>query len=86
MPSAAKTDARTNDMTEEQYDVAIVGAGPAGATAAILLAKKNRRVALIDRADFPREVTCAGWLNARSATLLETLPVEARPSATGSSA
>jgi geranylgeranyl reductase family protein len=65
-----------NIMSNEQYDVAIVGAGPAGATAAILLAKKQRRVVLIDRAEFPRAVTCAGWLNARSTPLLDELPIK----------
>ena len=60
-------------MDSDQYDVVIVGAGPAGATAAILLAKKGRRVALVDRATFPRPVTCSGWLNARAIPLLKEL-------------
>lgn len=63
-------------MGSETYDVAIVGAGPAGATAAILLAQKDRSVVLIDRAEFPRAVTCAGWLNTRSAELLDELAVK----------
>ncbi|MGB0766574.1 MAG: NAD(P)/FAD-dependent oxidoreductase [Phycisphaeraceae bacterium] len=37
-----------------QYDVIVVGAGPAGATAATLLAKAGRRVALLEREGFPR--------------------------------
>src|SRR5690348_18218738 len=36
------------------YDVAIVGGGPAGSTAATLLAKAGRRVVVIERERFPR--------------------------------
>lgn len=37
-----------------QYDVIVVGAGPAGSTAATLLAKHGRRVILLEREGFPR--------------------------------
>jgi flavin-dependent dehydrogenase len=40
--------------SNNQYDVIVVGAGPAGATAATLLAKHGRRVVLLERDDFPR--------------------------------
>jgi len=83
-PRTPRRRARKNIMANIQYDVAIVGAGPAGATAAILLAKKGRSVVLVDRAKFPREATCAGWLSARSASLLEALPI--KPTAIGQSA
>jgi len=36
------------------FDVVIVGAGPAGASAAAVLAEHGRRVALVERAPFPR--------------------------------
>ncbi|MCX4241013.1 NAD(P)/FAD-dependent oxidoreductase [Paraliomyxa miuraensis] len=38
----------------EDVDVAIVGAGPAGSCLATLLARAGRRVAVVERADFPR--------------------------------
>lgn len=65
-------------MSEERYDVAIVGAGPAGAIAALGLARAERKVVLVDRAAFPRRVTCTGWISARLAPLLEEydLPVK----------
>lgn len=44
------------------WDVVIVGAGPAGATAAMILADRGRTVALIDRHDFPRDKTCGDAL------------------------
>ena len=41
-------------MRGELYDVAIVGGGPAGSTAATLLAKAGRRVVVLEREKFPR--------------------------------
>ncbi|MGB2986276.1 MAG: FAD-dependent monooxygenase, partial [Phycisphaerae bacterium] len=66
-------------MSDSPYEVVIVGAGPAGATAAILMAQKGHRVELVDRETFPREVACAGWLNARSVPLLTELGVAVKP-------
>ncbi|MEV4417915.1 geranylgeranyl reductase family protein [Catellatospora sp. NPDC049609] len=40
------------------YDVAIVGAGPAGSAAALAAARLGARVLLLDRADFPRDKAC----------------------------
>jgi flavin-dependent dehydrogenase len=44
-------------------DVAIAGAGPAGAFAAIILSKAGMRVRLFDRARFPRHKLCGDTLN-----------------------
>ena len=37
-----------------QYDAIVIGAGPAGSTAAAVLAEKGRRVLVIEREKFPR--------------------------------
>src|SRR5438270_13633245 len=41
-------------MNADLYDVAIIGGGPAGSTAAALLARANRRVIVFEREKFPR--------------------------------
>ena len=41
-----------------QFDVVIVGAGPAGCTAAWMLSGKGLRIALLDKDTFPREKIC----------------------------
>src|SRR5438067_6079328 len=41
-------------MNVDMYDVAIIGGGPAGSTAAALLARAGRRVILFEREKFPR--------------------------------
>ncbi|MDO7852824.1 NAD(P)/FAD-dependent oxidoreductase [Hymenobacter convexus] len=40
------------------YDVAIIGAGPAGAACALALRQRGLRVALLDKAQFPRDKVC----------------------------
>jgi geranylgeranyl reductase family protein len=47
-------------------DVIIVGAGPAGATAARTLALGGARVRLVDRAPFPRNKPCGGAISMRA--------------------
>jgi flavin-dependent dehydrogenase len=47
----------------EQYDVAVVGGGPAGSTCARILTAGGARVAVVDRAEFPRVKLCGGWLS-----------------------
>ncbi|MGH2504267.1 MAG: FAD-dependent monooxygenase, partial [Ktedonobacterales bacterium] len=67
-----------------RYDVAIVGAGPAGSTSGIHLARGGLRVALVDRCVFPRDKPCAEYLSPAAEPLLAELGIddllaEARP-------
>jgi geranylgeranyl reductase family protein len=52
------------------YDVIVVGAGPAGSTAAYRLAEAGASVLLLDRARFPRDKPCGGGVTGRAARLL----------------
>ena len=56
-------------------DVAIVGAGPAGAAAAITLAHAGRSVVLLDKATFPRDKICGDGITTGALRLLEELGV-----------
>lgn len=47
------------------YDVVVVGAGPAGATAAKFLAEQGTHVLLLDKNSFPRDKPCGGGLPVR---------------------
>jgi geranylgeranyl reductase family protein len=54
-----------SSMTE-RFDAIVVGAGPAGSTAARLLARDGARVLLLDRATFPRDKPCGGGITFRA--------------------
>ena len=60
----------------ERYDVAVVGAGPAGSVTAIHLARGGARVLLVDKATFPRDKPCGGGLTLRA---VRQLPVDPAP-------
>lgn len=51
-------------MKEVIYDVVVIGAGPAGCVCAHQLRDKNLKVALIDKAIFPRDKICGDALSA----------------------
>jgi geranylgeranyl reductase family protein len=57
-------------------DVAVVGGGPAGAAAAIALARQGRDVVLVDKATFPRDKICGDGLTAGALRLLEDLGLD----------
>jgi geranylgeranyl reductase family protein len=51
-------------MEDQVRDVIVVGAGPAGATTATILAQKGYDVLLLDRNDFPRDKACGDGIPA----------------------
>src|SRR5690349_21091097 len=66
----------------EIFDVAVVGAGPAGTAAAITAHMHGLRVVCVDKARFPRDKTCGDGLTAHALRLLERLGL-ARPAFDG---
>ena len=56
-----------------QFDLAIVGGGPAGTAAAITAARIGARVVLFDARDYPRHKVCGEFVSAESLDLLAGL-------------
>ncbi len=55
------------------FDVIVVGAGPAGSSAAAKLSQLGRRVLIMDRLAFPRDKTCGDAIQAGAIELLRDL-------------
>jgi len=58
------------NSSPQSYDVAIIGAGPAGASAALLLAEHGIHVVILEKKSLPRYKVCGGGLLARAKNLL----------------
>ncbi len=61
----------------DAFDVAVIGAGPAGASVAYHLARRGRRVIMFERARFPRDKACGDGLGRRSVSLVEAMGLRA---------
>jgi flavin-dependent dehydrogenase len=69
-----------------QFDVIVVGAGPAGAATAILLAERGLEILVLDRARFPRPKLCGEYLSPEAARILDRLGVLKALDAAGAAA
>ncbi len=61
-----------------QFDVVIVGGGPAGSACAEKLVRAGVKAAVLDREEFPRTKLCAGWITPEVVEDLD-LDIEAYP-------
>ncbi len=57
------------------FDIAIVGAGPAGCAAALTAQRIGLRTALVDQSEFPRDKTCGDGLTTQALRLLDELDI-----------
>lgn len=55
------------------FEAVVIGGGPAGAVCALALARGGRRVAVVEKAAFPRRKVCGEFLSGTNWTMLETL-------------
>jgi flavin-dependent dehydrogenase len=60
-------------LPNTHFDLAVIGAGPAGSTAAIAAARLGIRVALFEARDFPRHKVCGEFVSAESLEVLRFL-------------
>ncbi|HEX4124674.1 MAG TPA: NAD(P)/FAD-dependent oxidoreductase [Tepidisphaeraceae bacterium] len=56
-------DIQLQPLAMTTWQVAVIGAGPAGCVAAAILAGEGRRVLLVEKSKWPREKVCGGCLN-----------------------
>lgn len=61
------------EEVNDKTDVVVVGAGPAGATAAALIARQGLSVLLVDKKVFPRDKVCGCCLSATAVATLKQL-------------
>ncbi|MFW5851384.1 MAG: NAD(P)/FAD-dependent oxidoreductase [Bacteroidota bacterium] len=58
------------------YDIIIIGAGPAGCSAALSLKDSDKRIALFDKETFPREKICGDGICDRSINTLRAISLD----------
>ncbi|HEY3871356.1 MAG TPA: geranylgeranyl reductase family protein [Actinocrinis sp.] len=63
-------------MVQDSFDVAVIGAGPAGSVAAFAAARRGLRVALVDRSLFPRDKTCGDGIGPGAVEVVHRLGLD----------
>ncbi|WP_435823489.1 geranylgeranyl reductase family protein [Micromonospora echinofusca] len=68
-------DAVGDESVCDEFDVVVVGAGPAGSAAALAARRAGASVLLLDRSDFPRDKACGDGIAAHALDVLDELGV-----------
>jgi menaquinone-9 beta-reductase len=71
-------------MVSGRFDAVVIGAGPAGSIAALVLARSGARVALADKAAFPRDKACGDLVGPRGVQVLTDLGLRVPDAGQGS--
>jgi menaquinone-9 beta-reductase len=61
-------------LMSDEFDLIIVGAGPAGCGLALMLSELKLKIALVDKADFPKRKVCGGAISDRALNRLKEFP------------
>jgi menaquinone-9 beta-reductase len=78
VPGTTAGDLRGDEL---RADVVVVGAGPAGSSAAWWLARAGLDVVVLEKADFPREKVCGDGLTPRGVQALDDMGIDTSPTA-----
>jgi len=82
-PTTTTNPGRWQLPDEANWDVVVVGAGPAGSLAARELARRGARVLLVDKAAFPRHKVCGCCLNGAALAALDSSGLGSLPARLG---
>jgi menaquinone-9 beta-reductase len=61
-------------MDSNHFDLAIIGAGPAGCTLALKLGESGMRIAVFDKDHFPREKICGDAISGKVVSIIKRMP------------
>lgn len=75
--STTRESRKSREGYERDFEVIVVGAGPAGSTLAAGIALAGHQVMLLDKASFPRHKACSEYINPAGAQVLEELGLTA---------